>query len=108
LLGTNHALVGMALLQSWGLPENISHPVGLHHTQNTKESEHINAKIVYLSNFLVESIGIRSVMPENLAFNVQEFIDQNQVLPEVPNFHENMEKIIDEFFYQFNETVSLC
>ena len=104
LLETDHAKVGMALLQSWGLPENITLPVGFHHKQNCPEADLISVKIVFLSNFLVESIGIRSLMPEDFVFDVQSFIDQNQVLPEVPHFQENMEKIIDEFFYQFNET----
>ena len=108
LLGTNHAKVAMALLQNWGLPDNITIAVGKHHIQNPEESASYNVKVVYLANFLVESIGIRSLMPENFVFNVQEFIDQNQILPEIPHFQENMEKIIDEFFYQFNETASLC
>lgn len=108
LLGTNHAKVAMALLQKWGLPDNITLPVGLHHTQNTKEADSNNVKVVYLANFLVESIGIRSLVPENFIFNVQEFIDQNQVLPEVPYFQENMEVIINEFFDQFNQTAMLC
>jgi putative nucleotidyltransferase with HDIG domain len=107
LLETDHAKVGMALLQKWGLPDDVTIPVGFHHMQNCHEADQLNVKIVSLSNFLVESIGIRSVMPENFTFNVQDFIDQNQQLPEVPNFQENMERIIDKFFYQFNETAKL-
>jgi HD-like signal output (HDOD) protein len=107
LLQTDHARVGMALLQKWGLPDNITIPVGFHHRQNSPEAEQLNVRIVSLANFLVESIGIRSVLPENFTFNVQDFIDQNQQLPEVPNFQDNMERIIDEFFYQFNETAKL-
>jgi hypothetical protein len=45
--------------------------------------------------------------PENYTFNVQEFIDQNQALPDVPNFHSNMEAIMSEFFNQFNETTNI-
>jgi HD-like signal output (HDOD) protein len=108
LLGTNHAKVAMALLQNWGLPDNITLPVGLHHTQNTKEAEQNNAKVVFLANFLVESIGIRSLMPENFVFNVQDFIDQNQAVPEIPHFQENMEPIMNDFFDLFNNTTSLC
>lgn len=107
LLDTDHAKVGMALLQKWGLPDDVTVPVGFHHTQQGKEAEQINVKIVTLANFLVESIGIRSVLPENFTFNVQDFIDQNQELPEVPSFQENMEKIIDEFFYQLNQATRL-
>ncbi len=108
LLGTDHAKTGMALLQKWGLPDNVTLPVGFHHNVNCKEARLLHVKIVSLSNFLVESIGIRSVVPDNFIFNVQEFIDQNQQLPDVPNFQNNMEKIIDEFFCQFNETANLA
>jgi len=108
LLGTDHAKVGMALLRKWGLPEDICLPVGFHHPQkHAKEEELLSVRIVSLANFLVESIGIRSLMPESFHFNVQEFLDQNQELPEVPNFQENMEKIINRFFYQFTETSKL-
>ncbi|MFH1216943.1 MAG: HDOD domain-containing protein [Pseudomonadota bacterium] len=108
LLGTDHAKVGMALLQKWGLPEEIYLPVGFHHFQkHAKEEQLLHVKIVSLANFLVESIGIRSLIPENFNFDVQEFIDQNQELPDVPNFQENMEKIINKFFYQYTETTKL-
>lgn len=108
LLQTDHAKVGEALLEKWGLPEHISQPVGDHHSQENLESADIGSKIVYLANFLVESIGIRSMSSENYTFNIQEFIDQNQILPDVPNFQENMESIIEEFFTQFNETTNIC
>ncbi|OKY75168.1 MAG: hypothetical protein BM485_09320 [Desulfobulbaceae bacterium DB1] len=108
LLGTDHAKVGMALLRKWGLPEDIYLPVGFHHFQkHAKEEQLLHVKIVSLANFLVESIGIRSLMPDAFNFDVQEFIDQNQELPDVPNFQENMEKIINKFFYQYNETTKL-
>ncbi len=107
LLNTDHARVGMALLQKWGLPDNITLPVGLHHQPEHEKAGQIHVKIVFLANFLVDSIGIRALLPENFVFDVQEFIDQNQVMPDVPNFHENMEKIIDEFFFQFNETSNI-
>ncbi|MCB2183135.1 MAG: HDOD domain-containing protein [Desulfobulbaceae bacterium] len=106
-LGTNHARIGMALLVKWGLPENIYLPVGFHHTQEGEETKHINVKIVSLSNFLVESIGIRSLMPDDYVFNIEEFVDQNLIIPEIPNFQENMETIIDEFFIKFNKTADL-
>jgi len=36
-------------------------------------------------------------------FNVHEFMEQNQSIPDVPNVQDNMENIINEFFTQFNE-----
>lgn len=102
MLKTDHAKVGMALLQKWGLPDTITIPVGYHHTTEGKEAEDLSVKIVYLANFLVESIGIRSTSPENYLFKVEEFLDQNQKLPEVPHFKSNMESIIEEFSNQFH------
>jgi putative nucleotidyltransferase with HDIG domain len=108
LLQTDHAKVGKALLEKWGLPDHISDPVGNHHSPEIEEFGDVESRIVYLSNFLVESVGIRSMSPENYTFSVQEFIDQNQALPDVPNFQSNMESIMTEFFTQFNETTNIC
>ncbi|MEA3548295.1 MAG: HDOD domain-containing protein [Thermodesulfobacteriota bacterium] len=104
MLQTNHAKVGMALLQKWGLSDNITIPVGFHHTLDCPEKEKLYSQIIYLANFLVESIGIRSVAPEQYMFNVYEFLEQNQSIPDVPNVQANMENIINEFFTQFNKT----
>lgn len=106
-LQTNHAKVGMALLQSWGLPENITIPVGFHHSPDYPEASMLNAKIVYLANFLVESIGIRSVPPDDFLFDTEAFFEQNQFVPDVPNFQPNMEKIINNFFTRFHDSGSL-
>ena len=107
MLQTNHAKVGMALLKNWGLPDNITIPVGTHHFGKFPKAEELNCKIVYLANFLVESIGIRSVVPDNYMFNIQEFLEQNQTVPEVPNFQENMEMIINDFFTRLNESTGI-
>ena len=104
MLQTDHAKVGMALLRKWGLPDNIVIPVGYHHTVGEKESTHINSQIVYLANYLVESIGIRALKEEDYMFTVDDFPDISQELPEVPHFQENMEAIMEEFFNQLNET----
>lgn len=107
MLQTDHAKVGMALLKKWGLPDNIVIPVGYHHTTGTEESKQINSQIVYLANYLVESIGIRALKEEDYMFNVDDFPDISQELPEIPHFQENMEGIMEEFFNQLNETTDL-
>ena len=104
MIKTDHAKVGMALLRKWGLPDNIVIPVGYHHTVGEKESARINSQIVYLANYLVESIGIRALKEEDYMFTVDDFPDISQELPEVPHFQENMEAIMEEFFNQLNET----
>jgi len=107
VLGTNHARVGMALLQSWDLPDKITLPVGLHHDRTQAESSLLYARIVYLANYLTESMGIHSIDPENYFFNVQEYVERETNLPNVPNFDVNMEKIIEEFFVQYSQSQSI-
>lgn len=102
ILQTDHAKTGMVLLQSWGLPDSIIIPVGYHHETSGKEAGLMPVKIVRLANFLVESIGIRSAQPEKYMFTVEEFLEENHNLPDVPNFNENMGKIIDEFYNAYN------
>jgi len=101
MLQTDHALVGAALLAAWGLPESITIPVARHHTGGGMTPDRLDVKIVSLANFLVESIGIRSLMPESFHFNVDEFLRQNREAPEVSNFSANMASIMEEFFSRF-------
>ncbi len=107
MLQTDHAKVGMVLLQSWGLPDSITIPVGYHHSRDGKEAGLLNTKIITLANFLVESIGIRAAEPDKYLFQIDDFLEQNQNLPEVPNFQDNMETIIDEFYNKFNDAAVL-
>ncbi|MBC8319043.1 MAG: HDOD domain-containing protein [Desulfobulbaceae bacterium] len=104
MLQTDHARVGMALLKKWGLPDDIVIPVGYHHTTGRGEgAQFLNSQVVYLANYLVESIGIRAIRQEDYMFKVDDFPDIYQELPNVPNFHDNMESIMGEFFNQFKE-----
>lgn len=107
LLGTNHARVGMALLQSWGLPDSITVPIGVHHDRDHPQAQLLYSRIVYLANYLVESMGIHSVAPEDSFFNIEEFVNSEDTLPEVPGFQENIEKIIEDFFKEYNDTASI-
>jgi putative nucleotidyltransferase with HDIG domain len=104
MLQTDHARVGAALLAAWGLPDSITIPVGRHHTGGSIKPDRIDVKIVSLANFLVESIGIRSLMPESYQFDVNEFLRQNQESPDVSNFRTNMASIMEEFFSRFTGT----
>ena len=104
MLQTDHARVGAALLAAWGLPDSITIPVGRHHTGGGIKPNRLDVKIVSLANFLVESIGIRALMPEDFHFNVDEFLRQNQESPEVSSFSANMASIMEEFFHRFCST----
>jgi putative nucleotidyltransferase with HDIG domain len=101
MLQTDHARVGAALLAAWGLPDSITIPVGRHHTGGGIKPNRLDVKIVSLANFLVESIGIRSLMPDSYQFDVNEFLRQNQESLDVSNFRTNMASIMEEFFSRF-------
>jgi HD-like signal output (HDOD) protein len=103
MLHTDHARVGRALLAAWGLPASITAPVGGHHTAEQDKAP-LAVRIVALANFLVESIGIRSTLPDVYLFDVEEFVRENQPLPEVPNFMAVTGSIMEEFFNRFGET----
>lgn len=106
LLHTDHAKVGMALLQKWGLPESITQPVGAHHNLDACKG-HLSCQIVYLANHLIESIGIHGSDAENYFYKVKEGYEAAEGLPEIPAFLDNMEAIMGLFYEQFNEASTL-
>ncbi len=107
LLHTDHAKVGMALLQKWGLPESITEPVGAHHDLKACQGR-LPSQIVYLSNRLIESLGIQgSSDAEQYFYSVKEEYEAADGLPEIPAFSDNMEAIISQFYVQFNEAATL-
>lgn len=106
LLHTDHAKVGMALLQKWGLPEAITDPVGSHHNLSGCQY-HLPRQIVYLANHLAESIGIPSGDTDNSIYQFRESYEAADGLPEIPGFTENMETIISQFYEQFTGASTL-
>lgn len=106
LLHTNHASVGALLLKKWELPGAIYEPVGSHHDLSSCNN-HLNKKIVFLANYLTETIGIKASSSDHYFYRVEEEYTTNTELPTIPNFKENMESIIFEFFEKFNETNTL-
>ena len=107
ILHTNHAKVGMALLESWGLPDDICIPVGYHHLREMSDQADMNTKIVYLANLLIENMGILLTDPEMYNFNVHDQEDPAAVMEDVPNFAGNKEFIIDTFFEKYSDGLSL-
>ncbi|OKY76010.1 MAG: hypothetical protein BM485_05045 [Desulfobulbaceae bacterium DB1] len=103
-LDTDHAKVGRALLEAWGLPESITVPVGLHHEPGDGKDVPMEVNIVFLANFLTEGMGIRCAQPDLCRFEVHEFLQHNRNLPDIPNFSADMDAIMAEFLQQFNET----
>ncbi|MDD5759313.1 MAG: HDOD domain-containing protein [Desulfobulbaceae bacterium] len=106
LLHTDHAKVGMALLQKWGLPESITELVGAHHNLEACKGR-LPCQIVFLANHLVESIGFHGIEVENYFYKVREGYEATAELPDIPAFHDNMEEIITKFHDQFHEVSTL-
>lgn len=106
LLHTDHAKVGMALLQKWGLPESITEVVGAHHNLEACKGRS-PCQIVFLANHLVESIGLHSIDAENYFYKVKEGYEATEELPDIPAFQDNMETIISKFHDQFHEATTL-
>jgi len=107
ILHTNHAKVGMALLESWGLPDEICIPVGYHHIRDMPVQADMNTKIVYLANLLIENMGILLTDPEMYNFRVPDQEDPVDIMEGVPNFTGNKEFIIDTFFEKYSDGLSL-
>lgn len=103
MLRTNHAKLGMALLESWGLPEDVCIPVGRHHAGHRTESEDLHSKIVFLANLLIENMGILLADPAGYNFEAVTESNSQFVMEEVPNFEANKERIIDEFFERYSD-----
>lgn len=106
LLHTDHARVGMALLEKWGLPESVSVPVGMHHTLDQPQAQRVNAKVVHLANVLAHLTSIDEEGGE-FFFDVLAYEDRRAILPEVPQFEKNMRIIIEEFVEKYQSTVAV-
>jgi len=103
LLGTDHAQVGAALLWNWGLPEAISHAVGLHHLQGEIKEDDLDAKIVYVSNLLAENFGIKSNSADDNFFDAASESVEFDFLG-IPKLEENIALIIEEFYERYNNS----
>ena len=107
VLHTNHAKVGMALLESWGLPDDICIPVGYHHIREMSAQADVITKVVYLANLLIENMGILLTDPEMYNFNVRGQENPADIMEGVPNFAGNKDFIIDTFFEKYSDGLSL-
>jgi len=104
LLETDHAKVGMFLLEKWGLPAAITVPVGFHHHFEKALIHKRSTLVVYLANALVEGMGFKASEEETT--DIDDIVDE-RIYSAVPGFHKNMETIIDEFYDQMNDMETL-
>lgn len=98
LLDTNHARVGMALLQKWGLPEEICVAVGQHHTHDDPKKISVYANIVSLANTLTHNIGKPGNEREKIDLIGEDLFADKQIVPEVGNFRDNLTPIIQKIY----------
>jgi len=106
LLNTDHARVGMALLIKWGLPDEITTPVGFHHIMEGENALLMNTQIVSLANFLIKNIETNSI-DENISDHIEEVLAQSKIDINVPNFQKNIAVILEKFFNSFNEASAM-
>lgn len=107
LLHTDHARVGMALLEKWGLPEAVTVPVGMHHTLEQPQAQRLNAKVIHLANALTHLTSLEEGEDDDFFFDVLAYEDRKESLPEVPHFEENMRIIIEEFVEKYQATIAV-
>ncbi|MDH5298764.1 MAG: HDOD domain-containing protein [Desulfobulbaceae bacterium] len=107
LLHTDHARVGEALLLKWGLPDSITGPVGAHHLHPQPEDALPATGIVRLANILTEQMGFHSMDEGHPLTRIAECLAEESEWPDVPNFIDNRERIIEEFFTKYNESSSI-
>lgn len=106
LLHTDHARVGMALLEKWGLPEAVFVPVGMHHTLDQPQAQRMTARVIHLANALAHLTSIDEAAGD-FFFDVLAYEDRKETFPEVPHFEENMRIIIEEFVEKYQNTLAV-
>ena len=102
-LQTDHARVGMVLLQQWNLPNEITTPVGFHHFSELAETNRLETKIVALANILTRAVDFHVDEKEEYILQIKEYISRNDNLPEVPEFTENIDDISSELYQKVND-----
>ena len=50
VMGFNHAQLGAALAESWGLPESLQICIGLHHNPSAAEDHRVEVAIIHIAN----------------------------------------------------------
>jgi len=105
-LHTDHARVGMVLLESWGLPPEITVPVGYHHDFEQAINFMEYTRIVHVANALVEGMGFSAAEEGERTVEVDDVVEA-RVYSSIPHFQEEMEGIIEEFYQKMNDAISL-
>jgi len=102
-LQTDHAKVGMILLQHWNLPNEITIPVGFHHASELAETNRLETRIVALANILARSIDFHIGEEDVYIQQVKEYVNSDAKLPQVDHFLGNIEEIFSEFYGKVND-----
>ena len=102
-LQTDHAKVGMVLLQHWNLPGEITIPVGFHHACEQAETNQIETKIVALANILTRCVDFHASGEDVYVQQMREYVNSDAKLPKVDHFYDNMDDIFKEFHGKVND-----
>lgn len=64
IMGFDHAVIGQALLDHWGLPESISQAVGWHHEPWLAGNYQDQAGVLFMANLFAKMLGCHSFPSE--------------------------------------------
>ena len=56
ILGYDHAQIGMALCQSWGLPNSLSMTIGYHHDPKAAEGFNLDIAVLHVANVMAHAL----------------------------------------------------
>jgi len=56
VLGYDHADIGKALCQNWGLPEGLAYSIGTHHVTGTDERFRLESAILHVANIMAHAL----------------------------------------------------
>jgi len=56
ILGYDHAQVGLALCQSWGLPDSIATAIGFHHAPDQATAYRLESAILHVANVMAHAL----------------------------------------------------
>jgi len=100
VLGFDHAEIGRALCESWGLPEGLTYSIGNHHHPGTNELYKLESAILHVANIMAHALEMGD------EDNFHEGADQNAW--ELLNLSEDaIKRTLHEAVLQFLEALEL-
>lgn len=104
-LGYNHAEAGSELLKEWGIPLNISEPVGCHHAPGKSEQFPMESALIHSSDVICHGLMLGKSCAQfvpPLDIDAWEYLDMSPA--ELESLMQQVEPQIEETFEILNAT----